>query len=260
MFNNRDTVIVGYPGRLARAFATQWPEARHVGRTDFDIMDRSSTVQSIVDLQPKLVINCAALTDIARCEREPDLAWAVNVRGVRHLAEACRRVDATLVHFSSDYALDPVNEYGWTKRASESLAHLTIRAKIYDGSHWAWVALRQGQPIRMLMTEFLNPISISSVTSITEQILLHQLRGLVAVGTLERLSFWQVGRVWAEALDVDPDLVQPIDSMEFSFPRLNEMFLDTTPLMAIGISMPRLFEDALQHRKWYFSLVGNEVL
>jgi dTDP-4-dehydrorhamnose reductase len=254
----QDILVVGSPGRLARAFVWRWPAARRAGRADFDITNRLATMAAIGELKPKLVVNCAALTDMARCDQEPDLAWAVNVRGVRNLAEACREVGATLVHFSSDYALSPPNEYGWTKRASESLAHLTIRAKIYDGSHWAWAALLAGRVIKMLTTEFLNPISITGVAAITEELIAQGQRGVVAVGTRERLSFWQVGRIWAEVLGADAELVQPLSRLEGASARLAEMFLDPSPLAAAGIAVPELWDDASLHQRVYFSNLGKE--
>ena len=95
--NRPETLILGYPGRLARAFAWLWPQASRAGRADFDITDRAAVLKAITERAPRRVINCAALTDLARCEREPRLAWAVNVQGVRYLAEACQAAGAVLV-------------------------------------------------------------------------------------------------------------------------------------------------------------------
>ncbi|MEZ4671532.1 MAG: sugar nucleotide-binding protein [Anaerolineae bacterium] len=246
-FDERAVVIVGYPGRLARGFAMIWPEAQRVGRKHFDITNKSATLEAMEQLQPKIVVNCAAMTDVVRCEREPDMAWAVNVRGVRNLAEACRRVGAFFVHFSSDYALCPVNEYAWTKRASESLADLTIRAKIYDETHWAWMALRAGQSIKMLTTEFLNPITTTGAAIITEVLLRQQWRGVVEVGTKDRLTFWQVGCTWAEVLGLDVKLVDAVERIESAVERPAEMFLPPQSLEAAGIHVPSLAEDAQRH-------------
>lgn len=246
-FDQQSVLIVGYPGRLARGFATVWPDARRVGRADFDITNRSATIQAISDLQPRVVVNCAALTDVPRCEREPELAWAVNVRGVRHLAEACRLIGATFVHFSSDYALNPVNEYAWTKRASESLADLTIRAKIYDETHWAWAALQAGRSLKMLTTEFLNPITTTGAARITEVLLTKAWHGLVEVGTKERLTFWRVGCIWAKVLGADVSLVEAVEQIDSPVRRPAEMFLNPQPLEAAGIAILSLEDDARQH-------------
>lgn len=259
MINSPATLIVGYPGRLATAFSRQWPLARRIGRANCDITDRRATLQAINDLQPRLVVNCAAITDMTRCEAEPDLAWAVNVRGVRNLAEACKHVGARLAHFSSDYALDPVNEYAWTKRASEALADLTVRAKIYDVSHWAWVSLREGQSVRMLTTEHLNPISVYGLALMVEELFCHGLQGLIAAGSRDRLSFYQVARIWATVLGADPGLIEPVERLESASPRLAEMFLDIGPLLTAGVHVPTLAEDAHRYKEWLAISVADDV-
>lgn len=245
--NSPDTLIVGYPGRLARAFAWLWPAARRLNRRDLDICARKTVLSTLIPLRPKLVINCAAMTDMRRCEDEPDLAWDVNVRGVRNIAEACAATGAFLVHFSSDYAIAPVNEYGWTKRASEGLADLTVRAKIFDETHWALRALRAGQQVEMLTNEFLNPISTTGSATLTAELLMKKARGLISAGTKERLSFYQVGCVWAQALGVKTDRVIQIDQLPDAGQRLQDMYMDTQALAQFGIRIPTLLDDTRAH-------------
>ena len=95
-----------------------------------------------------MVVNAAAYTLVDRAEAEPVTARTVNVDGVAHLAEACRRLDATLVQMSTDYVFGgdssraipytetdtpaPVSVYGQTKLEAERLAatcpkHLVVR-------------------------------------------------------------------------------------------------------------------------------------
>jgi dTDP-4-dehydrorhamnose reductase len=246
-FDAPSTLIVGYPGRLARAFSRRWPHASTAGRTDFDITDQRATRAAIARHAVRLIINCAAMTDMARCQREPHAAWLVNVDGVRHLAEAARAVGAVLVHFGSDYAVSPVNEYGWTKRASEGLADLTVRAKIYDHTHWAWQALANGRPVSLLRTAFLNPISTDGVAIATEALLEGGARGLVTVGTFRRLTFVDVGIMWARLLGADRGLISEVDALPDDVPRPRDMFLDPADMRRFGIGVPDLADDSARH-------------
>jgi dTDP-4-dehydrorhamnose reductase len=82
-----------------------------------------------------LIVNCAVI-QVDESEQNPPKAQAVNVEGPRFLAAAASRLDAEIVHFSSQYAFDgepvgrppytiddelrPVNVYGRTKVASEA--------------------------------------------------------------------------------------------------------------------------------------------
>lgn len=82
-------------------------------------------------------INCAAYTAVDKAEEETEKAAAINVEGVRHLAQACYQTGARLVHLSTDYVYHssahntpfvedaptaPQSVYGKTKLAGELAA------------------------------------------------------------------------------------------------------------------------------------------
>jgi dTDP-4-dehydrorhamnose reductase len=103
-------------------------------RSDLDISDRDAVHRYVSAVKPSLIVNCAVI-QVDESEQNPPKAQAVNVEGPRFLAAAASRLDAELVHFSSQYAFDgepvgrppytiedeprPVNVYGRTKVASE---------------------------------------------------------------------------------------------------------------------------------------------
>ena len=101
---------------------------------DLDITNRQTVRQLILEERPALVINCAVL-GVDECERDPSLAWAVNVTGPETLAEATAEIKAEFMHISTNYVFDgqreegsfytieddpsPINIYGRTKLAGE---------------------------------------------------------------------------------------------------------------------------------------------
>lgn len=103
-------------------------------RGDLDISDRDAVNGYVSAVKPSLIVNCAVI-QVDESEQNPPKAQSVNVEGPRFLAAAASRLDAELVHFSSQYAFDgepvgrppytiedeprPVNVYGRTKVASE---------------------------------------------------------------------------------------------------------------------------------------------
>jgi dTDP-4-dehydrorhamnose reductase len=102
-------------------------------RAQLDITDASAVAAAVQAEQPDIVVNCAAWTAVDDAESREDRALAVNGAGAAHLAAACARVGARLVHPSTDYVFsgsaaqpypedcppDPRTAYGRTKLAGE---------------------------------------------------------------------------------------------------------------------------------------------
>jgi dTDP-4-dehydrorhamnose reductase len=130
-------LVTGVQGQLGHDVCKQLAEAgiahRGVDLAQFDLTDRAQTVRYITTYAPDVVVHCAAYTQVDRAEDERELCYAVNVLGTRHVAEACRELNAKMVYISTDYvfngqgeapfavenAAEPVNYYGLTKYEGE---------------------------------------------------------------------------------------------------------------------------------------------
>ncbi len=71
-----------------------------------DITDEKLVNECVQRERPAVVINTASITDVDLCEREPELATRVNGTAAGFLAEACDKINAFLVHVSTDYVFD----------------------------------------------------------------------------------------------------------------------------------------------------------
>src|SRR3990172_4256306 len=105
--------------------------------------------------KPDVIVNAVAYTNVDKAESEPDVARRVNADAVGEIAREARKLDALLVHFSTDYVFDgtkgspyveadtpnPLNVYGKTKLAGEEAAALAGKALILRTS-WMY-SLRQ---------------------------------------------------------------------------------------------------------------------
>jgi dTDP-4-dehydrorhamnose reductase len=137
--------------------------------SDVDLRQWQSVRDRIAWFKPDLVLNCAAATDVDRCEREPEWAFAVNTLGTRHVAQAAALVGAELVQVSTNYVFDgakadayhefdhpnPCSVYGASKLAGEAEAFAaTSRCFVV---RTAWLYAPQGRnfvlTMRRLMAE-----------------------------------------------------------------------------------------------------------
>ncbi len=81
-----------------------------------DITDEAAVTKIIAELRPDVVVHCAAWTAVDAAEEEANIekVYAVNATGTRHIAAACKAVDAKMVYISTDYVFDGQGQDPWT--------------------------------------------------------------------------------------------------------------------------------------------------
>ena len=98
-----------------------------------DVSNFEQINQTIVRIQPNIIINATAYTAVDKAESEQLQNDLINHLAVKNLAEQCQQIDALLVHYSTDYVFNgmgekpwqeddntaPVNSYGQAKRDGE---------------------------------------------------------------------------------------------------------------------------------------------
>ena len=101
-----------------------------------DITSLADASRAVGEFSPDVIINCAAFTNVDKCETERDTAFKVNAIGVRNLAMAAEKAGAKLIHISTDYVFSgtgtepyrewdmcaPASAYGLSKRMGEQFA------------------------------------------------------------------------------------------------------------------------------------------
>jgi dTDP-4-dehydrorhamnose reductase len=111
--------------------------------------------KTIQELSPDIIVNAAAYTAVDKAEKEPELAHLINAQAPGLLAQEAKRLNAWLVHYSTDYVFDgsghhprleteatnPLNVYGESKLAGEKniiasgCSHLIFRTSWVYGAH-----------------------------------------------------------------------------------------------------------------------------
>lgn len=189
-------LLLGGTGLLGQALAAQTrlqgiavqTAARNGADVRVDIRDEAALRELLERGGFDTVINAAALTDLAECERSPQQAAAVNERPVRILSEFARQTGAYLVQISTDHyytgdknrqhgELEPVtlvNEYARSKYAGERAAlqdpaALVIRTNIVGFRRksdaptfveWVFRCLSQGKPMSLFDDFYTSSIDV----------------------------------------------------------------------------------------------------
>lgn len=131
-------LLIGRTGQLGGSILAEQTSHRIFapGRDELDIESKESCARAIAEFHPNVVINTAAFHNVLQCEVEPLRAFAVNCQSVRDLALICKKADALLVTFSTDYVFGgeqntpyheddrtgPLQMYGISRLAGELAA------------------------------------------------------------------------------------------------------------------------------------------
>jgi dTDP-4-dehydrorhamnose reductase len=101
-------VIFGGSGLLGQALMREWSgdAVTGLGSQNADIRDAKRVQQVVRETNPEWIVLSAAYTDVDGCERNPELAYAVNRDGALNVAAAAKEVGARLLFLSSDYVFD----------------------------------------------------------------------------------------------------------------------------------------------------------
>lgn len=103
-------LITGSNGQLGQCFKYVLKDELNyifTSREDFDICDESMMRQYLSSHKDiKVIINCAAYTNVAKAEEEREQADLINHKAVADLAELCKEFDIFLIHFGTDYMYD----------------------------------------------------------------------------------------------------------------------------------------------------------
>ncbi|PRP67776.1 dTDP-4-dehydrorhamnose reductase [Nonlabens agnitus] len=164
-------------------------------KEDLDITCYSKVRQQLLKHQPEYIINCAAYTAVDLAEREPEKAHKINGSAVGMLASLAKQINATIIHFSTDYVFDgkatepykptdpvnPINVYGQSKLLGEILIkrsgakHYIFRISWLYAPHgknfFKWVLENDLEEMKVVDTQTGCPTSALDVASFVKHVI-----------------------------------------------------------------------------------------
>ncbi|MFB6225546.1 MAG: NAD(P)-dependent oxidoreductase, partial [Candidatus Paceibacteria bacterium] len=112
-------LVLGSHGMLGNEFMDilqhQSYEIHGVDKEDLDVRRAEKVRNYIQNQAPDVVINTTGYTDVDGAEQNTEEAYALNAYAPKYIAEASRDVDATLIHFSTDFVFNGQDASGYTE-------------------------------------------------------------------------------------------------------------------------------------------------
>ncbi|RLD16108.1 dTDP-4-dehydrorhamnose reductase [candidate division KSB1 bacterium] len=209
-----------------------------------NLTDRLGVADLINDLQPTIIINAAAYTNVDGCEEDPETCWNVNVRGVENIIDACGIIKPILVHVSTDYVFDgedgpyteddipnPQGNYARSKYNAElvvsgsNLEYIIARTQVLFGAGkrvrpnfvtWVIDQLSHKKKIRIVDDQIGTPTYAPDFCEAIDRLLQKEAYGLFHVSGKDIISRYDFAVKIAEVFDLDASLIERIKTKDLN--------------------------------------------
>jgi dTDP-4-dehydrorhamnose reductase len=245
--------------------------------TQWDITDPASA-ERIIEVGD-VVINCAAYTNVDAAESDGTNAQAVNVAGPEHIARACARAGARLIHVSTDYVFGgdfagsaprpyepgdetgPRSVYGRTKLSGELAVLATLPQATVVRTAWVYTgatgndfvaAMRRraadGGTVDVVDDQTGSPTYVADLAAALLQVADGKVHARVVHAANEGVAtrFEQARAVFA-GVGADPDRVRPVSSADQPRPAPRPRYSALSGRVSVraGLAPLRGWRDAL---------------
>ena len=238
----------------------------------FDLLDEKSISELVHKVEPEVIIHSAALTDVDRCERDPELAHKMNVEGTRAVATAAEKAGSFLAYISTDYVFDglrgmyredddtnPVSHYGQSKLLGERFCRGCIaRTCVIYGSRpasgkvnfalWLINSLKSGKQVRVVTDQFITPTLNTNLARMVLEAADRRLSGIYNLAGATRISRYDYALELAREFDLDASLILPsrMEDLLWVAKRPIDSSLNTSKASATLMEKPYELKKALR--------------
>jgi len=246
-----------------------------------NISDQEEAYKLLDLLNPAIIINLIALTDVDYCELYPNEAYLVNVRTVENIVGWIKKRNkySYLVHISTDHVYDQIglnkesevvlkNYYSFSKftgeLAASSVSSVVLRTNFFGLScckkrlsltDWLFRSLVARKSIQVFEDVYFSPLSMNTLSNMIELIIQHKLHGIYNLGSRSGLSKADFAYVFALELNYSAQEMSriSIDNAKIlkTF-RPKDMRMDSRKIeTALGIILPTLEDEIKKAAREY---------
>ncbi len=275
---NERVVILGTNGLLGRDcldILEKFFPVIPLTRSQLDVTDRDQVLRVLGEIRPGIILNCSGFTHVDGCEEDQETARLVNAVGPRWLAEAALRLDAYLIHLSTDYVFDgtktppepyhegdapaPLNVYGRTKFEGEEAVravtpnHLIVRTGWlygHNGRSFPKAVLHQalrGKSLKVVNDQFGSPTWSWRLARQIRALMEARVTGTVHATAQGHCTWYDFGRAIVETMGIRVQVL-PCTTKEYPRPAIRpaNSILDNQRLRAMGLDCMASWREDLE--------------
>lgn len=209
-----------------------------------DITNKAQVMETLEQHRPEVVINTAAMTNVDQSEDEKEACWELNVTAVEYLTAGCNKINAHLIHLSTDFIFDgthgplkedekpnPVNYYGETKLASEqvvqskcnswAIARTVLVYGIAQGMSrsniilWVKESLEAGKTINVVNDQWRTPTLAEDLAIGCLLMAKQKAKGIYHISGKDMLTPYEMAIQTADFFKLDQSLINETDGSKF---------------------------------------------
>lgn len=247
-------------------------------------------------IEPTIIVNLAAFTDVDGCEGNREYAIRLNSMVPRIIGEYIkmkqlkRGSSAYLLHVSTDYVFDghsgnykegsgpnPINWYGRTKLIGEQeivrilgddgwcIARIStpfgIHQKKQSFPTFILNKLRRGETVNVVRDQYTSPSYSLDLAKMFLEIIDRRITHIMHVASSSRLSRYEQALNVAKVFELDPALIHGCssDSMNWIAPRPKDSSLDVSRASELLENKPRDFDESLRDFVLEFNAGGRKL-
>ncbi len=274
--SNITTVALDQGETIEAAYHSEEPEFE-CPCYQVDVTSSQAVSGLVDDVDPDAIVNCAAMTDVDLCESNANRAFAVNAKGAKNIAEAAKKVNAKLIHTSTDYVFDgnqrtpytekaepkPRQVYGESKLKGEQYVRKThsnsiiVRLSFVYGRllpektltgfpAWVHKKIHDGEEISLFTDQYISPSYAKSTAMTLLELLTTDYTGTYNVVSQSCVTPYEFGELIAKKAGVENAMLtnSSMNSLERKADRPHYTCLDTSAVEnALGRPQPTLSED-----------------
>ena len=265
--------VTGANGQVGTAFRSLLPDATFFGRSQLDLRDTVAIGPALAEVEPDVIINCAAYTAVDRAEGDEATATVVNGTAVGEMAAYAAAAAIPLVTYSTDYVFDgtgshqyvessptaPINAYGRSKLVGELAAldrhayALVIRTSwVISATHPNFVGtmidLAGTRSLTVVDDQWGCPTVAVDLARATLEALEQRVSGILHLTNRGATTWYELARRSLELAGLDPELVQPCATADYATPAPRPAYsvLGSERRSAVGVEPLPRWEGSLE--------------